>query len=414
MPRRRARIATLLAVIALGTVSPQALAASSDPLKKLTDTSTYGLKYHAVDPAALSSMLSGQLTYGPTTVLNDTNHPMPACGGTTLSARPTAPTATRTLCWDTGDQNTTFWNPQGLTTSGDADDDGLWGDRAVLLSSWQVRDTTSSRYNDARVAFIDYTDTASPSYRWAYLVEPTGSGNFAATSAHTGGMIWYGNKLIVSGENGGRALKVFDLQKIMAVSTGDSTRIGKFGDQRYAYGYKYVIPLVGYYDYTNGGTCGNGTTAQEKYPLCFSSISMDRSTNPPSMVTTEYLQSAPGGRMLRYPFGADYLLSPNSSGVVAPSEAYSTQVGNMQGVASWSGRWWTSSSRGDEHGWLWGHQAGTTQQAVSSCPAGSSEANCWSLHPESLTHWASRGEIWSVTEKEGQRILFAVPRSKMP
>jgi hypothetical protein len=73
---------------------------------------------------------------------------------------PTAPTATQCLGWDTGDQETLYWNPQGLTTFGDADDDGLWGDRNVILSGWHVRPcgavetstcTPIARHNEGRV-----------------------------------------------------------------------------------------------------------------------------------------------------------------------------------------------------------------------------------------------------------------------
>ncbi|MGW5639100.1 energy-coupling factor ABC transporter ATP-binding protein, partial [Streptomyces sp. NPDC003832] len=55
----------------------------------------------------------------------------------------------RSYCWDAAD--TRGWRSAGVTTSGDADDDGRWGEHRVVLSAW-------STPGASRVAFVDADD----------------------------------------------------------------------------------------------------------------------------------------------------------------------------------------------------------------------------------------------------------------
>lgn len=423
--RRSALLLGLSALLVPAAATPAA-AAASDPLVAIP-RSTFGLRWYPTNPAYVDALVNdpafpGNGPYGPTTLLDDDNHTMRSCP-LPDGFLPLAPAASECYLWDTGDQETLFWNPQGITTSGDADDDGRWGDRDVILSGWHVRpcgavETTDctpiARHNEGRVAFIDTTG-ATPRYRWAYLVEPTGGGGFRATKTHVGGMVWYGNLLFVTGQNNGAAFKVFDLQKMVRMSDGRDD-IGKEGNARFAYGYEYVIPQIGFYGYEHRDTpCGDGSLAEMAEPLCFSSVSLDRSSTPDSLVTTEYL---PGGattytRLVRYPLGAGYLLRDDGGGVTNAWEAYRTNAGNVQGVASnrATNRWWTASSRGADHGWLYGHDT-TGQTGRSSC--GGTTGSCWAVRPQALTRWTAYGEVWSQTEKWNERRVFRVSYSQLP
>jgi hypothetical protein len=393
-----------------GTAGP-ALAAYSDAPVAI-GTSTFGLVWHATPAAALSALDAALPNVGVSSILADTNHPMLACTSAVLAALPINPTAGTRLCWDSGDQTTSAWNPQGLTSSGDADGDGAWGANQVILSGWNY-DTSGSRYDDARVAFIDANDLSAATYRWVYLVAPNSTGStFTAAKTHVGGMVWYGDKLLVSGRSGGEAIEVFGLTHLLKVSTSDSTTIGNSGGTWSAYGYQYVMAEIGYYTYSHAGTCGDGT--DDTAPLCFSALSLDRSTSPDSLVTTEYLAGAPGGRLVRYPFGPDYLLDTGSGSTVAASEAYRSSVGNMQGVLSWNGTWWLAHSSATYHGQLWRSQAGQTGVSKTCTTPDPDTAMCWSLHPEALSYWYSTGQVWADTEWPGQRLLFEVPLSALP
>jgi hypothetical protein len=415
-----------LAALVLPLSAMPAAAAASDPLVAIP-TSTFGLHWYPTNPAYVDELVNdpafpGNGPYGPTTLLDDWNHSMAGCS-VTDTYLPTAPRAIECLTWAAGDQETLFWNPQGITTSGDADDDGVWGDRDVILSGWHVRPcgavetstcTPIARHNEGRVAFIDYSQPI-PKYRWAYLVEPTGGGGFRATKTHMGGMVWYGNLLFVTGQNNGAAFKVFDLQKMVRMSDGRDD-IGKSGNARFAYGYEYVIPQVGFYGYEHRDTpCGDGSLGEMAEPLCFSSVSLDRSSSPDSLVTTEYLDGAADRytRLVRYPLGANFLLRNDGGNVTNAWHAYRTNAGNVQGVASnyATGRWWTASSRGGDHGWLYGHSA-NGQTGQSSC--GGTGGSCWAIRPQGLTRRYAFGQVWSQTEKWNERRIFGVTYGSLP
>jgi hypothetical protein len=314
------------------------------------------------------------------------------------------------MCWDTTDAAGTVWNPQGITTSGDADNDGAWGANTVLLSGWQYT-VDDGRRNDARVAFIDYTNPASAAYRWVYLVAPDSTGStFAAAKAHAGGMIWYGDKLLVSGAgNSSVAIRVFSMSHILQ-ATDSAATIGKTTSGYAAYGYQYVMPQVGYYTYA-GGACDLSTNTAVP---CFSSLSLDRSTSPDSLVTAEYFANGLGGRVARYSFGADYLLAANASNGVAATQAYQTGVANMQGVLSWGGRWYFAHSSATSNGQLWRGAPGQAGVSKTCTNPGSSAYMCWAMHPEALTYFLATGLVWSVTEWPNQRVVFAVPLTSFP
>jgi hypothetical protein len=410
MRAQRAPVAALaiaLTAILIGPAAP-AHAAYSDPLTAIS-TTPLGLVWHATPAAAISALDAALPNVGVSTVLASANHPMPACAGAAKDSLPIAPAATTSLCWDTSDAATTTWSPQGVTSSGDADGDGVWGANQVILSGWHYA-PDDARYDDARVAFIDANDLGSAAYRWVYLVAPNSTGStFTAAKAHLGGMVWYGDKLLVTATGDSSvAIRVFSMSHILQM-TDSSATIGKTSSGYAAYGYQYVMDQIGYYSYA-GGTCS--MTSDTGVP-CFSSISLDRSTSPDSLVTTEYFQDASlNGRLIRYPFGADYLLSATSNSVAA-SEAYRSGVGNMQGVLSWNGVWYVAHSSATYHGQLW-HQTTAGSTSTTCTTPDTSATMCWAVHPEALTYWLSTGLVWSQSEWPDQRALFAVPLTAFP
>lgn len=404
------------AVLLAGLVSAQpAQAAYSDPL---TSTSALGLVWHATPAAALSALDSALPNVSANTVVHDADQTMTSCSSTERGALPISPAASTAMCWDSDRATSTAWVPQSITTSGDADGDGMWGADKILLSGWHGTDDLGSGRNDqARIMFLNYDNPSAAGYRMVYLAVPNSTGgSFSAAQAHMGGMVWYGDKIYVTAVgNTSTAIRVFSTTHILQMSSSASS-IGKVSDGYAAYGYKYAMMQVGYYSYA-GGTCSMSTDSGVP---CFSSMSLDRSTSPDSIVTSEYFSDQSlRGRLYRFSAGANYLLATSGS-TATSTEAYHSGVGNQQGVLSQNGHWYVAHSSASTNGQLWDET--TTATSTAHC-SGSSTA-CWAVHPESLTLDVSTGLVWSVTEwtpaqcaaasQSCGRALYAVPLSSLP
>jgi hypothetical protein len=241
------------------------------------------------------------------------------------------------------------------------------------------------------------------------LVTPTSGGeNFARVAAHAGGISWYGDKLFVSGQqNHSNAIYVFSMDHILQASV-NSSAIGKVDGGYSAWGYQYVMPAIGSYSYATATCLGGVNTAVP----CVGSLSLDDSSVPASLVTTEYLNNGTKGRLLRYDFGSDHLLdSSSASGSSVPAvEGYESGVGNMQGVLAHNDVWYTVHASGSSgvHGHLW------AQTPTSSTPTCGGTYQCWAEHGEALAYWESTGQVWSLTEWPDLRAVFAVPLSSLP
>ncbi|MEV0199642.1 hypothetical protein [Nonomuraea sp. NPDC050691] len=438
-----ARIAALLLLIAAPLTA--ATAAYADPVDDskygtpLVPVSGAGVIWHPTTGLSTLKAQPGLTQVDFADVMGSVNHPMRACDATEKAGLPVKPAATVSWCWDTGDADTETWIPQSVTTSGDADDDGAWGPYKVILGGWNHCNAaecgSSPRNNDARVAFIDYTDPAAPKYRWVYLVAPTdGTSNANVTSyanntfgpakAHIGGMAWYGDKLYVSATGANSTgIRVFSMDEILQVNDASSA-IGKTASGYAAYGYQYVMPEVGFYSYASG-TC---TMSTDSGVPCFASISLDRSTVPDTLTAVEYFSTPTlHGRVYRYNLGGSgFLLAGDSRGYTPAAQSYRTQVGNMQGVLSWNGTWYVSHSWPDERGELWALNTSTGRSHTCSNPY-SSPYECWSMHPESLSYNYATGMVWSLTEwtrnqcatempapQSCGRAIFAFPRTDLP
>jgi hypothetical protein len=379
---------SLLAAVAAMVVAPAvASAAYTDPL---TATTKQSLVWHATPAAALTALDSALPNVSANTVVNDANYAMTGCDSDEKLALPRVPSTNIAMCWDADRAESTAWVPQGITTSGDADDDGMWGADKIILSGWHGTEALG-RYNDARIHFINYNNPSAPAFRMVYLAVPNSTGStFSAAKAHMGGMVWYGDKIYVSAVgNTSVAIRVFSTQHILQMTDSAST-IGRTSAGYAAYSYKYAM--------------------------------MDRSTAPDSLVTTEYFSDQSlHGRLYRYGMGASYLLNTNSSGTVAATDAFRGYVGNMQGVLSNSGKWYVAHSSATQPGSLWTQ---TTADSTSFTCGPTLTTACWAMHPEGLTYDWATGLVWSQSEwsttecdaanQTCGRAVFAVPLSSLP
>ncbi|KUO12726.1 hypothetical protein [Streptomyces sp. DSM 15324] len=317
---------------------------------------------------------------------------------------PVSPAATRAYCWNGGD--TEGWQPGAVTTSGDADDDGVWGSNRVVLSAWSDTRGTPEDQGLARVAFVDANDLGRLSYTWVLLAVPVDGGrDYRGLVSHVSGMVWYQDKLLVTADDGDRAaLYVYDMNRVQRAGVlGEA--VGRTDGGWSAHGYRFVLPAVGSYR-LDGGDAPRPTT-----------ISLDRSTAPDTLVAGEW--TLDGGdrvaRLWRYPFstaaGHTGLLAEGADGRARVSEAYETKLTGVRGVLSYGGAWYVSraAGAGERHGALWRQSTAEKDGArAAECGADGSHA-CWSSRTESLSYWAETGEVWA----QSGRVLFATPLSTL-
>ena len=167
--------------------------------------------------------------------------------------------------WNSGDEQTEEWRPQGLTGFN-------WGGKKFLLATWYGvgPGTIAGVYNQhkgVRISLVDITNMNDIKYRHILLVQNkanmSNSNLYRSTNAynqldkfcpvtiHAGGVAYSNNKIYVVDTKLG--MRVFDITKLIPVS-GDSTksRIGKEADGTLkAFDYAYILPQTGYYDIDN-------------------------------------------------------------------------------------------------------------------------------------------------------------------
>ncbi|MFL6074422.1 MAG: hypothetical protein ACJ73S_13595 [Mycobacteriales bacterium] len=309
------------------------------------------------------------------------------------------------FCWDSTDDTTSTWAPQGVTGSGDADASGLVGGRRLVAASWHGPDDTY-----ARVSIADYSKpSAGVLYHHLLLVKPTvdsaGNPTFTQAADHADGLMWYGDKLFLAT---GRRLEVYSLDHIWATQTSgtDAGEVGLYPGGAYARWHAWALPMIGYYLTTPSASTGcverTGTTP------CLNSISLAPSRD--SFVTAEFHQpNEGGGRVIRWPLDATTatgLPAAGADGKVHATEAFSSPIWHMQGVAT----------------------DGTAFYLAGDCPGGVS-ANAHScIHRavpdqaphvlttappllENLAYWPGSGELWGVNEaisSTGKRVVFKI------
>ncbi|MEU2060272.1 hypothetical protein [Streptomyces sp. NPDC013455] len=428
--RRRRRGAALRAVLtgtALALTAAATLISTSQagvaedpgaltPLTSPADTGRLRLQEHLV-PARTLDRLAASMggPVGVDAVLQSADRVLPEaadCSAEDRASLPVAPAAGHAYCWDPADTTATAWRPTAVTTSGDADDDGVWGTHRVVLAGW-THSTTTGRTAErglARVAFVDADDPAHLAYRWALLVVPVDGGrDYRGLASEVSGMVWYENKLLVTTTAGSAdALYVYDLDRIHR-TTVTGPAIGRVPGGWSADGYDFVLPAVGSYRFASGPCASSG-------PPCPGALGLDRGTAPDSLVAAE--STPPDGdrpaRLWRYAFSADParagLLATDAGGRADAVEAYRTRAAGIRGVLSYRkpgadrASWYVGRLPGtqDGHGGMWRQDTGRARAAR--CGADASD-RCWAQGAGSLSYWQETGEVWSLSD----RMLFSLP-----
>lgn len=390
---------TALALTAAATMisaSQATVAADPGALKPLAtsaETDVLRLREHLEPQRSLDRLASAMgKPVGVSAVLDSADRTLRGaadCAPAEREELPVEPVASRAYCWDAAD--TRSWRSGAVTTSGDADDDGLWGQNRVILSAW-----SQGAHDLARVAFIDANDLDRPTYSWVLLTVPVDGGrDYRALDSQVSGMVWYQDKLLVTAGDG---LYVYDMNRVQRTTVDDSA-VGRVDGGWAARGYRWVLPAVGTYS-----LAGGQAAAHPDY------LSLDRSTSPDSLVASEWVSTDDDRdvRLWRYDFstGSDRagLLTTDPAGYTRVDEAYETEAPGVGAVLSYGSNWYlgrAADTEGD-HGTLWRQNA--TGAAATQCGTDESR-QCWSPESESLSYWEVTGEVWS----QSGRLLFAMP-----
>lgn len=362
------------------------------PLARAAETDVLRLHEHLEPPETLDRLAKEMgRPVGVRTVVESADRPLPSedCPAADREALPVEPAVSRAYCWDA--EETGAWEPGAVTTSADADDDGLWGGDRVVLAAW-----SHPASNLSRVAVIDANDLDRLTYTWVLLTVPVDGGrDYRALDSDVSGMVWYQDKLLVTAERG---LYVYDVHRIQQ-ATVDSPAVGRVDGGWSAAGHTWVLPAVGHYD------------ARGAAPAY---VALDRSTAPDSLVAGERV--APDSdrpvRLWRYDFSRASdrtgLLETDPSGRTRVDEAYETAVKGVAGVLSYDAVWYLARTAVEPHthGTLWRQDANGA--ASGHCGADDTSL-CWTTEAHGLSYAEATGEVWS----QAGRMLFSLPLTSL-
>jgi hypothetical protein len=419
------RVPSGLSFVLVVALASTALAAGDDPtpIRKNDDyvftlTETQGSKkIELVD--ALSSKYA--LPYlGPADVLDDANRFASEDWGDVelfeTDRKSTSDTAvydaTYHFGWNYDDGHSTHWYPQGITGTGDGYSDSTIDGTRALAISWYYREDpkeNSTGYKGARISFVDVDDLDDVRYRHVLLVEPTGttsSPNFKAVKTHAGGIAWYGRYLYVADTS--RGFRVFDLARMMRVRTDEFIApgvlpIGIINGAAYAFGYKYVLPMVKRYEQPAGPDITLLFSNPVQYyqllarQFTFSYLSIDRTSAPHQLIVGEYDESSSGRFAVWDLNNSSKLLGSGSSRAV-----YDIRRTKTQGVARANAVWFYDHSYAEDQ-----------HRIHMQLPDGTVESTKGGYGLEDMHYDGNGSRLWMLTEHPESRKVFykAYPES---
>lgn len=316
----------------------------------------------------------------------------------------------RGIRWNTDDETTSLWRPQGIS--------GFTKDGVrYLLVSWYAKD--EAEFKGSRITLIDISPSSSTylTYRHILLVQPdipagtTGYsqyGSYAPLNVHAGGIAYFKGKIYLSSTNLG--VRVFDLNKIIEVSTGDSTndKCGKDSNGNlFAFNYRYILPQAGYQKINNANP--------------FSTIQVnDEGTQ---FWTGQYYSGSADASIVPKVFGfpVDTNGRLQNTGIVTVTPKNSLFTDNhahgIQGVFRKGNRTWLSCTGSPSNSY-----GSNARLARYTDGADDTVRFRWPYGAESLYYESQYNYLWSLTEYEPNagaqngsqinRCIFAVDFSK--
>ncbi|MFB4308454.1 hypothetical protein [Actinomadura sp. GTD37] len=337
----------------------------------------------------------------------------------------------RSICFNSGDNGTDEWYPQGVTTVADMQGDRVWGDgyQPVIVSWYDHNDNDDGMVKGVRISFINpYTGA----YRHVLLVYPKADGDYDTIrvsqdaadgdynkALHGGGILWYGNYLFVA--DTARGFRMFDMRRIYDLgnsasgTTSQPELVGLHGDTYYGYGYRYVMPQVG--SWTRTSATGTACSYSDQSPN-FSYVSLDRSGTD-HLTAGEWCDGPEeaNGRVAAWPIAGAF--DGNSNLIMDTAYRWNADVAhklpdsNIQGAMRFNGRWYLSRSHGTDNAGTLYTTAPATSSTVTLQIADQQDLG---IGPEDLSHWQggsdpsspTLGTIWTVGEHPHLRMVYSV------
>lgn len=299
--------------------------------------------------------------------------------------------------WDSGDNGTTEWYPQGITGGSDVQEDGRPTGRRILLVSW-YDSTTRNPSKGVRVSLVDISNLGSIHYRHLLLVTPSGdlgavtftAANYSnGTELHAGGIFWVGDLLYVAAT--GYGFRVYDMSRIIEVThTDDKSRIGRVGDRIDAHAYRYIVPEIARYNIPSGAC-----------KVKFSFSGLDRSSTPATVTNGEYAASDNLGRLVSWPIDLETgWLIEDGRGDVRNVSSVAAAQNRMQGALTYKGNYYiSSSSQYNEYGRLYRTR-----------PGRESSISAWVYGAEDLYMERDTNRIWTPAEHPNYRDTVSIER----
>ncbi len=316
----------------------------------------------------------------------------------------------RGIRWNTDDETTSLWRPQGIAGFSK---DGV----RYLLVSWYAKD--EGAFKGSRITLIDISPNSSTylTYRHILLVQPdipasvtdySQYASYAPLNVHAGGMAYFKGKLYISSTNLG--VRVFDLNKIIEVSTGDTTndKCGKDSNGNlFAFNYRYILPQTGYQKINNANpfsTIQINDEGTQFWTGQYYSGSADASIVP---------------KVFGFPVDANGTLQNTGIVSVIPKNSLFTDnhAHGIQGVFRKGNRTWLSCTGSPSNSY-----GSNARLARYTDGADDTVRFRWPYGAESLYYESQYNYLWSLTEFEPNtgaqngsqvnRCIFAVDFSK--
>jgi hypothetical protein len=316
----------------------------------------------------------------------------------------------RGIRWNTDDETTSIWRPQGIA--------GFTKDGVrYLLVSWYAKD--DAEFKGSRITLIDISPSSSTylTYRHILLVQPdipasttaySQYGSYAPLNVHAGGIAYFKGKIYLSSTNLG--VRVFDLNKIIEVSTGDTTnnKCGKDANGNlFAFNYRYILPQIGYQKINNANPFSTVQVNDEGTELWtgqYYAGSADASIVP---------------KVFGFPINTSGILQNTGISEVAPKNSLfaDNHAHGIQGVFRKGNRTWLSCTGSPSNSY-----GSNARLARYTDGADDTVRYRWPYGAESLYYESQYGYLWSLTEYEPNagaqngsqvnRCIFAVDFSK--
>ncbi|MFY0253832.1 hypothetical protein ACDQ55_07770 [Chitinophaga sp. 30R24] len=315
--------------------------------------------------------------------------------------------------WNSGDEQTNEWRPQGITGF-------TWGGKKFLLVTWYGVDPgtvagVNNQHKGVRISLVDITDMSKITYRHILLVQNAANmsnsslykasnsytqlATFCPVPIHAGGVACHAGKIYVADTKLG--IRVFDLTKFISAKGDDTeTRIGKEsnGDLK-AFNYGYILPQTGYYKITNANpfSCielGEGATSADKYLWTAQYIESSETTTP---------------QVFGFPVNSNGQVSTTAvPTVITPIDNTNGNVYGIQGVFRMGSKTFMTTTGNSSY-------EGSTARLVrynDGTAAGTRYR--WPHGAEDLYRDEATGYLWNLTEYETEkygkdnRVVFAV------